>query len=53
MFESQLMQMPGPRDIVIYWPGPWAFSVVQKPRGWAQISVQKPLGARGDGKRSN
>ena len=28
-----LMQMPGPRDIVIYWPGPRAFSVVQKPWG--------------------
>ena len=47
MFESQLMQMPGPRDIVIYWPCPRAFSVVQKPRGWAHISVQKPRGARG------
>ena len=33
MFESQLMQMPGPRDIVIYWSGPRAFSAVQKPRG--------------------
>ena len=31
MFESQLLQMPGPRDIVIYWPCPRAFSVVQKP----------------------
>ena len=41
--------MPGPRDTVIYWPGPRAFSVVQKPRGWAHISVQKPWGARGDG----
>ena len=49
MFESQLIQMPGPRDMVIYWPGPRAFSVVQKPRGWAHISVQKPLGARGGG----
>ena len=47
MFESQLMQMPGPRDIVIYWPGTRAFSVVQKPRGWEHISVQKPRGARG------
>ena len=37
-----LMQMPGPRDIVIYWPGPREFSVVQKPWGWAYISVQKP-----------
>ena len=42
-----LMQMPGPRNIVIYWPGPWAFSVVQKPWGWAHILVQKPQGARG------
>ena len=29
MFESQLMQIPGPRDIVIYRPDPRAFSVVQ------------------------
>ena len=48
-----LMQMPGPTDIVIYWPGPWAFSVGQKPWGWAHILVQKPWGARGDGNRSN
>ena len=41
-----LMQMPGPRDIVIYWAGPRAFSVVQKPWGWAHV-VQKPRGARG------
>ena len=47
MFESQLVQMPGPRDIIFYWPGPRAFSVVQKPRGWAHISVQKPRGAGG------
>ena len=44
-----LMQMPGPRDIVIYWLCPRAFSVVQKPWGWAHISVQKPWGARGGG----
>ena len=43
------MQMPGPRNIVIYWPGPRAFSVVQKPWGWAHILVQKPRGARGGG----
>ena len=42
-----LTQMPGPRDIVIYWPDPRAFSVVQKPWGWAHILVQKPRGARG------
>ena len=37
------MQMPGPRDIVIYRPGPRASaSVVQKPWGWAHISVQNP-----------
>ena len=47
MFQIQLMQMPGPRDIVIYWPSPWAFSFVQKPWGWAHISVQKPQGAWG------
>ena len=33
MFESQLMQMPCPRDIVIYRHGPLACPVVQKPRG--------------------
>ena len=49
MFESQLMQMSGPRDIVIYWSGPRAFSVVQKPWGWAHILVQKSWGARGGG----
>ena len=49
MFESQLIQMPGPRDIVIYRPSPRAFPVVQKPRGWAHISVQKPRGARWGG----
>ena len=43
------MQMPGPRDIVIYWPDPQAFSVVPKPWGWAHILVQKPRGARGGG----
>ena len=49
-----LMQMPGPRDIVIYWPDPWAFSVVQKPWEWAHILVQKPQGAqRGGGNQSN
>ena len=46
MFESRLMEMPVPRDIVIYWPAlpPRAFSVVQKPWGWAHILVQKPWG---------
>ena len=53
MFESQLMQMPGPRDIAIYRPGPQAFSIVQKPWGWAHILVQKPRGARGDGNGSS
>ena len=47
MFESQLVQMPAPRDIILYWPSPRAFSVVQKPRGWAHISVQKPRGTGG------
>ena len=41
------MEMPGPRDIVIFRSGPRAFSVLQKPWGWAHISVQKPRGARG------
>ena len=49
MFESQLIQMLGPRDIVIYWPGPRAFSVVQKPWDWAHILVQKPWSAQGEG----
>ena len=49
MFESQLIQMPGLRDIVIYWPGPRAFSVVQKPRDWAHILVEKPLVPWGGG----
>ena len=49
IFESQLMQMPGPRGIVIYRPGPWAFSIVQKPWGWAHVSVQKPRGAQRGG----
>ena len=47
------MQMSGPRDIVIYWPDPRAFSVVQKPWGLVHILVQKPQGARGGGNRSN
>ena len=47
MFESQLIQMPSPRDIIIYWPGLRAFSVVQKPQGWAHILVQKPRDAWG------
>ena len=47
MFERKLMQMPGPRDIVIFRPAPQAFSVLQKPWGWAHISVKKPRGARG------
>ena len=37
-----LIQMPGPRDIVVYWLEPRAFSVVQKQWGWAHILVQKP-----------
>ena len=45
MFESQLIQTPGPRDIVIYRLGSRAFSVVQKAWGWAHISVQRPRGA--------
>ena len=40
------MQMPSPRDIVIYWPDPRAFSVVQNLWGWAHILVQKPQGAQ-------
>ena len=36
MFESQLMQLPGPKDIVTYFP-PLAISVVQKLWGMATI----------------
>ena len=39
--------MPGPRNIVIYWPSPRAFPVVQKPWAWPHILVQKPWGAQG------
>ena len=34
--------MLGPRDIVIYWPGPWAFSVVQKPWDWYIFWCKNP-----------
>ena len=34
---------------LMYGPDPGAFSVVQKPWGWAHILVQKPQGARGGG----
>ena len=44
-----LMQMPGPRDIVIYWPVPRTFSVVQKPWSWAHILGQKPRVPGGGG----
>ena len=43
------MQMLGPRDILNLLARPRAFSVVQKPWGWAHISVQKPRGAGGGG----
>ena len=49
IFESQLIQVPGPKDIVIYRPDRQAVSVVEKPWGWAYILVQKPQGARGEG----
>ena len=54
MFESQLMQMPGPRDIVVYWPGPQAFSVVQSPGAGHTFRCKSPgvPGGR-DGNRSN
>ena len=37
-----LMQMPGPRDIIIYWPGPQAF-----------LLCKSPGVPGGDGNRSN
>ena len=46
MFESQLMQIPGAKDIVIYRADPRKFSFAQKLWGGAHISVQKPRGAR-------
>ena len=55
MFESQLMQMPGARDIVIYWPGPGAVSVMQKPQHTfcAKASGCPGGGGGGDGNQSN
>ena len=49
MFERPVGTNARPQGRHLYWPGPRAFSVVQKPRGWAHISVQKPRGARGGG----
>ena len=46
MFESQLMQIPDARDIVIYRPEPRKFSFARKPWGGAHISVEKPRGAQ-------
>ena len=37
-----LMQMPGSRDIVIYWPGPRAFSVVQNPGAGHTFRCKSP-----------
>ena len=42
-----LIQMSGPRDIVIYWPGPRAFSVVHKLWGWAPHFGAKAPGCPG------
>ena len=44
MFESQLLQMPGPRDIVIYWPCPRTFSVVQKSGAGHTFQCKNPGG---------
>ena len=49
MFKSQLMQMPGPRDIVIYRPAPGIFCCAKALRLGTHISVQRPRGAWGGG----
>ena len=41
--------MLGPRDIVIYWPGPRAFSVVQTPWTGHIFSCKNPGLPRGGG----
>ena len=46
MFESQLMQMSGSREIVIYWPGPGHFCCAKAP-GLGSHFGAKALGCRG------
>ena len=44
-----MMQMPDPKDIVIYWPGPRAFSIVQTPWGLGTHFGAKAPGCPGGG----
>ena len=43
MFESQLMQMPGPRDIIIFRPAPAHFLLRKSPRtGHTHFGTKAP-----------
>ena len=58
MFESQLMQMPGPRDIVIFMPAPGHFLLCKSPGTGHTFRCKSPRvtgggGGGGDGNRSN
>ena len=53
-FESRLMQMPGPRDIVIYRPGPGYFLLCKSPGAGHTFWCKSPgVPGGGDGNRSN
>ena len=42
MFESQLIQMPGPRDIVIYRPTPGHFLLCKRPGAGHTFRCKSP-----------
>ena len=42
MFESQLVQMPGPRDIILYWPGPGHFLLCKSPGAGHTFRCKSP-----------
>ena len=42
MFESQLMQMPSPRNIVIYWPAPGHFILCKSPGTGHTLQCKSP-----------
>ena len=48
-----LMQMPGPKDIVVYWTGPQAFSVEQKPGAENTFRCKSPPGGMVTGQIDN
>ena len=48
IFESQLMQMPGPRDIVIYRLAPGHFLLSKSPGAGYTFGAKAP-GCRGEG----